>query len=131
MQVGRYVPHASEQQRFAEVLDHFIDWSAVHATSLVHHDSGYEQHVVSFARVVDGSVFWSAYPRMVDGAKFEITPRTAKYLNPALQDEARALFGSISTEALTDDGTLRVRFSALKNLTTRQRVTDLLERLLV
>lgn len=128
-QLNREVQHADEQQRFVQVLDHFIQWSALRPGKLGLADVTGRQHVVSFNRVADGAVFWTAYARD-RGAKLEILPRARTSLSAERLQDILAVIGSVTVEPVSEETPLRIPFAALKNADARARVTDLLQRIL-
>jgi hypothetical protein len=127
-QLSRMCSDPREVERLEAVLEHFLEWSAARASQLEHHKKKYEQNVVSFARP-DGTVFWSAYPRDDGYAKFEILPRMRRALPAAALEDAVTVLNRISKEPVTHATTLRVPFLALKNSSSRNAVTELLDRL--
>jgi hypothetical protein len=128
-QVNRYLPHHEECKRFAQVLDHFIAWSRARG-DVAPLEIEYNEHAVSFVRTSDRAVLWTASPIRSDGARFEVLPRMRRALNEEQLRDAKEVFTSLNFEQADDDSILRVRFAALKAPATRERVTQLMERLL-
>lgn len=129
-QLGRFIPHAEERKRFGEVLDHFIRWSEKRS-DVAPLEADYNAQVVSFVRTSDQAVVWTASPIRLDGARFEVMPRLRRSLTTEQMQDALDVFHSLSAEPPADQSMLRVRFGALKGPASRDRVTALLERLLV
>jgi hypothetical protein len=130
VKLGRYVPHISERQSFTEVLDYFIKWSATRQSAIQHYDKEHNPAAVSFARTSDSAVFWTAYPRVDEGAKFEILPRRYASLSPELREDAQSVLCAIGHWDPNEASSMRLPFLALKRPATRDRVTELLDRLL-
>jgi hypothetical protein len=85
---------------------------------------------VSFTRVADGSVLWSASPRRDGGARFEVLPRPRRSLATERRQDALAVMRAVSREPITDESPFYVTFAALKGATGRDQMTALLERIL-
>ncbi|MEP7343741.1 MAG: hypothetical protein ABI877_00680 [Gemmatimonadaceae bacterium] len=128
-QVSREVPHPDEQQRFIQVLDHFVQWSVLRPGKLGLSEASNRKHIVSFERLADGAVFWTAYPRD-RGARLEILPRARPSLSAARLEDAIAVLSSVTVEPISEETPLSISFAALKNADARDRVTQLLDRIL-
>ena len=129
-QLERYLPFAGEQKRFVETLDYFIEWSRQQPTLLAHFDHDADPCVVSFTRVADGTVLWSASPRRGDGAKFEVVPRQRRTLTADRREDALASMRAISRQPITDESPFQVTFAALKGAGGREQMVALMERIL-
>lgn len=128
-QVAREVPHVDEQKRFTQALDHFINWSVQRASKLALYSGAARPYIVSFERIADGAILWSVYPRD-HGARFEILPRGRSGLTAERMADVLNVISSVTVETVGDEDALRIPFAALKNPASRDRVTELLERIL-
>jgi hypothetical protein len=89
-----------------------------------------DQHTVAYGTVADGEVFWRAFPRNEPGgAKLEIMARSRK-LPDAVRAHAVEVLQSLSSEPISNETALRIRFQALKSPAKRETVKALLEHLL-
>lgn len=127
--MSTFVAHAGERERFANVVDDFIGWSLKHPGT-VEHASDYEQNVVAFTRTSDGAVLWSAYPRRVDGAKFELLPGKASSLAAELREAVASVMQPLSEDPDVVKPKIIAPFVKLKRSETRQRVMGVLDRLI-
>jgi hypothetical protein len=120
--VSSYEP--GQATRFAGPLDELIRWSE--ANALVYTDSG-TKDLIRFS-VAGMGVFWSAIPRVADGARFALLsgPRFAGELKATARDELARIDGK---DALPD-AVPTLAFGKLIWEPYRVRVLDLMSQLL-
>ncbi len=116
--------------QFEQVLDDFIEWSTARPRLRI---SGkmYQQAVVTFQRVSDNAVFWSAYPQANSRTKLAILPHSERAMAQRVKSKVRAVLEEITPGTAKNRGVFQVRFRDLVDSEPRQRLKQLLEELLV
>ena len=124
----------TELPRLVAVLDALLAWSAARSGALAFRDAEARSDVLSFERVASGAgasaVFWSAQVTRGAGPKLEIRAPTGRPLTPEERAEALATLNAHSREVLVEGDRLRIGFGALKNLTARAAVLEVMGELL-
>jgi hypothetical protein len=69
-----------------EILEDLVPWSI--QVGLVHLPGG-RQRQIRFVRPESKEIIWQVYPRISDGAKFDILPRNSKAFGEAVRSRVR------------------------------------------
>jgi hypothetical protein len=92
--VASYVGQ-EEANRIVEGLDRVLEWSA-NRDEIEHYAYMGQQSVVQFHLKHNGQVFWAAYPRVLDGAKFSLLPRSSKAVPERIREHLRSAMSEVS-----------------------------------
>jgi hypothetical protein len=120
----------ADAREFEAILDDLISWSLQRPELMRLSERFYAQAVISFERVPDGAVLWSAYPQHNGRTKLSLLPGSMSTLAEPLRSEVRAELHDLTRGELNEQGTLQIRFRFLTELAVRQRVKSIMERLL-
>jgi hypothetical protein len=125
--LARVEGYASGQAvRFTPPLDELIAWSATNGLAFMPHAG--VNDLVKFADAGATMAFWSVTPRTGDGAKFTLL--NDSQFPEALRTLARDELSDINRKAAQPKGVPEVAFTKLIWPPYRQRVMDLMARLL-
>jgi len=116
--------------RFAPVLDDLIKWSEENSwgVQFTHHTGVH--HLVKYCVPGITTPFWSVVPRTSDGARLTLMNDPHPRYPEALRTEARIELARIDGVAAKTEGVPEVAFTKLIWAPYRERVLDLMTRLL-
>ena len=117
---------SGQASRFAPALDELIRWSDENSLKFTHHTGTHD--LVKFSVAGAKMTFWSVTPRMSDGAKFTLLNDSR--FDESLRCEARDELARIDGKAALPRGIPEVAFTKLIWGPYRERVLDLMDRLL-